>query len=143
MIAFEKFVVFSCFAWLRNQSTTFDFSLLIEYFEISNTFDKSWLWLPLLTFITIWVSGFNSKLQRLLGYRLLCALVGLLKTFWFWRANVWLIRLVAVFASNCLLRWLESCYFLKFLYILSSLQIIYTYIIIIQCLLYYVVNWLD
>ena len=30
----------SWFAWLRNQSTTFDFSLLIEYFEISNTFDK-------------------------------------------------------------------------------------------------------
>ena len=31
------------------QSTTSDFFLLIEYFEISNTFDKSWLWLPLLT----------------------------------------------------------------------------------------------
>ena len=31
------------------QSTTSDFFLLIEYFEISNTFDKSWLSLPLLT----------------------------------------------------------------------------------------------
>ncbi|KAF3963268.1 hypothetical protein CMV_012323 [Castanea mollissima] len=52
--------------------------------------------------------GFNYKLQRLLGFRLLCALVGLLKTFCFQRANAWLIRLGAVSASNCLLRWMRN-----------------------------------